>query len=125
LVAERRRGPASDALIAVRLTHKYAESIDGIDLSQVDVGDRVQLPSREAALLTAEGWAVRCPHAVSSRRLEVSADDPRAGPQRARTPRGCDQQPFHTARLLNTGAGLDQHDPVQRSIQQPAAQTTI
>jgi hypothetical protein len=41
----------------VRLTHKYAEAIDGVDLSGRDVGDRLPLPPREARLLIAEGWA--------------------------------------------------------------------
>ena len=41
----------------MRLTHKYAEVIDGIDLSEREVGDRLPLPSRDARMLIAEGWA--------------------------------------------------------------------
>jgi hypothetical protein len=58
MVTERRRGPASDDFVNVRLTHKYADIIDGVDLSQVTVGDELRLPSREAALLISENWAV-------------------------------------------------------------------
>ncbi len=106
LVAERRRGPASDALVSVRLTHKFAEWIDGVDLSQVEVGDRLQLPSREAALLIAEGWAVPCREPVSSKPCEVPTDCRRA--------EAADGQ-----------SGFQQHGPVVRSIQRPAAQTIV
>jgi hypothetical protein len=41
----------------VRLTQKYAEKLDGVDLSDADVGDRLPLSPREAELLVAEGWA--------------------------------------------------------------------
>jgi hypothetical protein len=60
MVAERRRGPTSDAFVLVRLTRKYAETIDGVDLSHTKVGDYLRLSSREASLLLSEGWAVAC-----------------------------------------------------------------
>lgn len=41
----------------IRLTRKYADLIDGVDLSKCKVGDVVDLPDREAELLIAEGWA--------------------------------------------------------------------
>ena len=41
----------------VRLTRKYAETIDGVDLSARHVGDRLPLTVQEANLLIAEGWA--------------------------------------------------------------------
>jgi hypothetical protein len=41
----------------VRLTKKFAEEIDGIDLSRVEVGDLLLLPRRDALLLVREGWA--------------------------------------------------------------------
>ncbi len=58
MLAERRRGPASDEIVSVRLTRKHAESLDGVDLSGFNVGDRLELAFREATLLIAEGWAV-------------------------------------------------------------------
>jgi hypothetical protein len=39
------------------LTHKYAEVIDGIDLSRSEVGERLPLTSRDARMLIAERWA--------------------------------------------------------------------
>ena len=39
------------------LTRKYAERIDGIDLSGRQVGQRVCLPPSDARILMAEGWA--------------------------------------------------------------------
>jgi hypothetical protein len=45
---------------AVRLTRKYAEAIDGIDLSGNKVGDLLSLTHQDARMLIAEGWAM--PH---------------------------------------------------------------
>ena len=42
----------------VRLTKKFAERIDGIDLAPYRVGDTMTLPWRAAKVLIAEGWAV-------------------------------------------------------------------
>lgn len=46
-----------DEITPVRLTRKYANVLDGVNLSGHDVGDRLTLPSRDAQLLIAEGWA--------------------------------------------------------------------
>lgn len=43
----------------VRLIRKFAEVIDGIDLSERNIGDVVEMPEREARTLIAEGWAER------------------------------------------------------------------
>jgi hypothetical protein len=43
----------------VRLTKKYAEMIDGIDLRPHKPGDTLDLGRPQARLLIAEGWAVR------------------------------------------------------------------
>ena len=53
----RRLQPSAVEVAPVRLTHKYAEMIDGIDLSRREVGERLPLPSRDARMLIAEGWA--------------------------------------------------------------------
>ena len=45
---------------SVRLTRKYADAIDGIDLSGTQVGDRLNLSRRDARMLIAEGWASPC-----------------------------------------------------------------
>ena len=42
----------------VRLTRKYADRIDGIDLEGCQVGDVLDLPPSDARLLLAEEWAV-------------------------------------------------------------------
>ena len=42
----------------VWLTRKYAERIDGVDLTGRHIGDRMDLPQIEAELLVAEQWAV-------------------------------------------------------------------
>jgi hypothetical protein len=43
--------------VQVRLTKKLAEVIDGIDLSDRRVGDVLNLPTHDAEVLLAEGWA--------------------------------------------------------------------
>jgi hypothetical protein len=58
--------------IPVRLTRKYSDMIDGVDLSGSKVGDRLQLPAREASLLIAEGWATRCAERSVPLRAEKS-----------------------------------------------------
>jgi len=44
--------------VRLRLTRKLANLINGIDLTGLEPGDEFDLPSREALLLLAEGWAV-------------------------------------------------------------------
>jgi hypothetical protein len=45
------------SLLRVQLTHKLANRLDGIDVSQFRVSDIIELPDAHAALLIAEGWA--------------------------------------------------------------------
>jgi hypothetical protein len=44
--------------MTVWLIRKYAERIDGVDLSGRHIGDRIDLPQIEAELLVAEQWAL-------------------------------------------------------------------
>lgn len=46
-----------DLRLQIRITRKLAESLDGIDLSNVQVGDCVDLPPAAARILILEGWA--------------------------------------------------------------------
>ena len=48
-----------DDVALVRLTRKYANSIDGVNLEAAKVGDRLELSRRDASVLIAEGWAER------------------------------------------------------------------
>jgi hypothetical protein len=41
----------------VRLTRKFANLINGIDLSKAHEGETLDLSDREAQILMAEGWA--------------------------------------------------------------------
>ena len=59
----------------VRLTKKLAEAIDGIDLSARRVGDVVDLPTHDAEILLAEGWASPVEPAFGARARLVDADD--------------------------------------------------
>ena len=76
--------PSPENTVFVRLTRKYAEMIDGIDLSGYVVGDRIRLFPREAALLVAEGWAV--PTAISAKTTRRPSEIPAPTPEVARLP---------------------------------------
>ena len=63
----------------VRLKRKLAEKIDGIDLSNQEVGDVFDLPERKARMLVAEGWAVLERRTHAGRHLVLAfrrSDDP-------------------------------------------------
>ena len=57
----------------LRLTRKFAEFINGIDLSRARSGDLIELSDRDAVVLMAEGWAV--PASGADRRLPSEAAD--------------------------------------------------
>jgi hypothetical protein len=62
------------------LTRKYADLIDGVDLSSAHVGDRIDLSRHDAEVLIAEGWAERSAQRAPRRSGEVrsiAADKPR------------------------------------------------
>jgi hypothetical protein len=63
--------------VSVRLTRKYAEAIDGVDLSRADVGDQLALSRRDAEVLIAEGWAepTPVPHNRRASDLRAAAAD--------------------------------------------------
>jgi len=44
--------------VKVRITKKFAEFIDGVDLTDSHVGDVIDVPVTDASLLLAERWAV-------------------------------------------------------------------
>ena len=48
----------SDEVVSVRLLRKLAANIDGVNLENAAVGDRLDLSPRDANILIAEGWAV-------------------------------------------------------------------
>ena len=55
----------------VRLTRKHAERIDGIDLTNQQVGDVIDMPEPQARLLVLEEWA------TPERREQDLPDPPR------------------------------------------------
>ena len=61
----------------VRLTRKFAEFIDGIDLTHCRVGDTIDLPRHEAEVLLAEEWAAPADHHVR----DTADDAPRRAPK--------------------------------------------
>lgn len=78
-------GPSEDwGTMKVRLTRKYAERIDGIDLSEHEVGDVIDLPPDEARLIIAEEWA-HADRRARSRFPEADQRDRAADRRRDRT----------------------------------------
>jgi hypothetical protein len=63
----------------VRLTRKFAEAINGVNLSRHAAGDVLDLPSPDTRVLIAEGWAVA---------VDESEEDPgsKAAERPPRTP---------------------------------------
>jgi hypothetical protein len=59
LVALRRFEFCVGICVQIRLIRKLAECLDGVDVSQYQAGDVLDLPSRDAEVLLAEGWASR------------------------------------------------------------------
>jgi hypothetical protein len=82
MVVRERRNPPHERAVVIRLTHKYADMLDGVDLRKRRVGDTFALRARDALLLIAEGWA----EAVAERRAECppSARSAAADPGRQR-----------------------------------------
>jgi hypothetical protein len=60
------RPPHGEEALSVRLTRKYAEIIDGVDLTDAQVGDRLNLSQHDAEMLIAEGWAERLPRRTAA-----------------------------------------------------------
>jgi hypothetical protein len=44
-------------MVKVRLTRKFAQMLNGIDLSKCHAGEDIDLSPRDAELLIKEGWA--------------------------------------------------------------------
>jgi hypothetical protein len=73
---------------SVRLIRKHAEMIDGVNLENAAVGDRLELPKRDADVLIAEGWAERTADERRVRLLPgraLAADHTRGSRKKPRT----------------------------------------
>jgi hypothetical protein len=72
--------------MCVRLTRKFADMIDGVDLSDAHVGDRLDVSPHDAHVLIAEGWAERATQSGTKCRdvRSVAADKAR---RRKQTPK--------------------------------------
>jgi hypothetical protein len=68
----------------VQLIRKFADIINGIDLTKVRVGDIVNLKAHEAALLVMEGWARELPSATRQQPA-ASHEEARAPVRRRRS----------------------------------------
>ena len=62
-------------MVRVRLTRKFADFIDGVDLRKVKSGDALNLSPEEARILIAEGWA------------KADASDPKITPRKKKLKR--------------------------------------
>jgi hypothetical protein len=70
----------ADEVTCVRLTRKYANAIDGVDLRNAHVGDRLDLSPHDAEVLIAEGWAEHAARRGAKRHISeqaIAADKPR------------------------------------------------
>jgi hypothetical protein len=79
----RNRMPVGPGAMRIRLKRKFAESINGIDLSHVRAGEMLDVSPRDADILVAEGWAERADAAP----VRDSAHDRQRRPGKSRGPR--------------------------------------
>ena len=61
----------------IRLTRKLAERIDGIDLSHRRTGEIMDVSSRDARLLMAEGWASADDAPMKKKRSKAASPQPK------------------------------------------------
>jgi hypothetical protein len=61
----------------IRLTRKLAERIDGIDLSHRRTGEIMDVSSRDARLLMAEGWASADDAPIKKKRSRAASRQPK------------------------------------------------
>ena len=53
--------------VYVRLIRKFSQALNGLDLSEVSVGDVMCLCDRTALMLVTEGWAEKMPDHLGAR----------------------------------------------------------
>jgi hypothetical protein len=70
--------------VRVRLTKKFAQMIDDVDLRRFSVGQVISVSSRDGRVLVAEGWAVPNDVRVGVQRC---APSPNTGPTGQRSGR--------------------------------------
>jgi hypothetical protein len=56
LLPQRDLCSGSDQTMRVKLVRKFANVLNGVDLTKANVGDVLNLPPFHAAMLIAEGW---------------------------------------------------------------------
>ena len=62
----------------VRLTRKFSDLINGVDLSKAHPGDTLELTDRDARTLIAEGWAESVSGSPGRDRAHDTLKGPRA-----------------------------------------------
>ena len=73
------RTRTGEEVVSVRLLRKYSANIDGVNLEDAVVGDRLDLSPRDASILIAEGWAIHADDERAQRLLPraLAADSSR------------------------------------------------
>jgi hypothetical protein len=61
----------------IRITKKFALTLNGVDLSRLHVGDTIDMNESDAELLLAEGWAIHAIDAGVKSPAEHSTDNDR------------------------------------------------
>ena len=113
----------------IQLTRKLADHLDGIDVSHHGEGDALDLPSRDAKLLIAEGWAIPLSESrvekrgYSSTSVQAVAADmsnrvPRTVEQLRRIREQMETQHFeqHERRRAEDTIREERHDSLARTI---------
>ena len=61
----------------VKLVRKFANILNGIDLTKISVGDVINVAPHQAAMLILEGWAEEAPHGAADARRSFASQLPR------------------------------------------------
>ena len=75
--------PVDSGSMKIRLKRKFADVINGIDLSKAHQGEILEVSARDAEILVAEGWAER----ADAPPAREKAHDRPSPPRKSRKPR--------------------------------------
>jgi len=73
--------------VKVKLTKKFAEILNGVDLSRARSGDVLDIPPRDASLLLASEWALPVEEEIRERNTVVQMPAPQDRAETADRPR--------------------------------------
>ena len=97
----------------IRLTRKFADVINGVDISKAHEGETLDLSQREAEILLAEGWAE---YEGGAQPRDTAHEAERAGSTRRRSKRSIFLSQLFPTSLTPIGIHLQAELPSCRAL---------